>query len=174
VSFDALTADLALRAQPAQFVARLKKLVTELPLPQTLPPEKIGRARRIDATADLCALAKQFQNCLASYTSQINAGACAIYLWDDPAAPTVCLVKTTTAEFGTAAMGARRGRMYPRSNRCSRLRCGYCARALEHCLEHKISRALHRPVRLLSLVRRSEMSAIEAKADSKSMASLGR
>jgi hypothetical protein len=32
-SFDALVADLAGQAQPTQFVARLKKLVSELPLP---------------------------------------------------------------------------------------------------------------------------------------------
>jgi hypothetical protein len=67
-------------------------LVSELPLPQTLPPKKIGIARRIDATADIRALAKRFKNCLATYPGQIDAGACAIYLWDDPAEPAVCLV----------------------------------------------------------------------------------
>lgn len=91
-SFDALTADLAARAQPGQFFARLKNLVSELPLPQTLPPKKIGMARRIDATADICALAKRFKNCLATFPRRIDAGACAIYLWDDPAEPAVCLV----------------------------------------------------------------------------------
>jgi hypothetical protein len=91
-SFDALVADLTAQAQPGQFVARLKKLISELPLPQTLPPKEIGKARRIDATADICALAKRFKNCLATYPRQIDAGACAIYLWDDPAEPAVCLV----------------------------------------------------------------------------------
>jgi hypothetical protein len=91
-SFDALVTDLAVHVQPGQFVARLKKLVSELPLPQTLPPQKIGMARRVDATADICALAKRFKNCLASYVTQVDAGAWAIYLWDDPAAPAVCLV----------------------------------------------------------------------------------
>jgi len=58
-SFDTLVTDLAVHVQPGQFVARLKKLVSELPLPQTLPPKKIGKARRVDATADICALAKR-------------------------------------------------------------------------------------------------------------------
>jgi hypothetical protein len=91
-SFDALIADLAAHAQPGQFVARLNKLVSELPLPQTLSPKQIRLARRIDATADICALAKQFRNCLANFVTQIDAGGCAVYLWDAPAAPAVCLV----------------------------------------------------------------------------------
>ncbi len=91
-TFDALIADLAAQAQRGQFVARLRKLVSELPLPQTLPPKKIGKEQRIDATADICALAKRFKNCLATFPTRIDAGICAIYLWDDPAAPAVCLV----------------------------------------------------------------------------------
>ena len=91
-SFDALVTDLAAHVQPGQFVARLRKLVSELPLPQTLPPKKIGMARRVDATADICALAKRFKNCLASYATGVGAGACAIFQWDDPAEPAVCLV----------------------------------------------------------------------------------
>jgi hypothetical protein len=77
-SFDALIADLAAQAQPGQFVARLNKLVSELPLPQTLPSAQIGLARRIDAAADICALAKQFRNCLANFVTQIDAGGCAV------------------------------------------------------------------------------------------------
>jgi hypothetical protein len=91
-SFDALIADLATQAQPGQFIARLNKLVSELPLPQTLPTMQIGQARRVDATADICALAKRFKNCLENFVTQIDAGGCAVYLWDDPAAPAVCLV----------------------------------------------------------------------------------
>ena len=91
-SFDALVTDLAPHVQPGQFVARLRKLVSELPLPQTLPPKKIGMAQRIDATADIYAVAKRFKNCLETFPRQIDAGACAIYLWDDPAEPAVCLV----------------------------------------------------------------------------------
>jgi len=91
-SFDALVTDLAPHVQPGQFVARLRKLVSELPLPLTLPPKKIGKARRVDATANIYALAKRFENCLASYATGVGAGACAIFHWDDPAEPAVCLV----------------------------------------------------------------------------------
>jgi hypothetical protein len=91
-SFDALIADLAAHAQPGQFVARLTKLVAELPLPQTLPPVQIGKAERIDATADICTLAQRFKNCLENYVTQIDDGGCAVYLWDDQTAPAVCLV----------------------------------------------------------------------------------
>ncbi len=41
-SFDALVTDLAAHVQPGQFVARLRILVSELPLPQTLPPKRSG------------------------------------------------------------------------------------------------------------------------------------
>jgi hypothetical protein len=91
-NFDALVADLAAQAQLGQFVARLSKLVSDLPLPQTLPSAQIALACRIDATADICALAKRFKNCLENFVTQIDAGGCAVYLWDDPTAPAVCLV----------------------------------------------------------------------------------
>jgi hypothetical protein len=87
-----LVTDLSAHVQPAQFVARLKTLVSELPLPQTLPPLQIGNARRVDATADIYALAKEFKNCLATYRRQVDAGACAIYVWDNPDAPAVCRI----------------------------------------------------------------------------------
>ena len=45
-SFDALVADLAAQAQPGQFVARLNKLVSELPLPQTLPSAAFSASAR--------------------------------------------------------------------------------------------------------------------------------
>jgi hypothetical protein len=76
-SFDALVADLAAQSQPAQFIARLKHLVADLPLPQAMPPVQIGQARRLDATSDICELAKRFKNCLADYTGRVDAGECA-------------------------------------------------------------------------------------------------
>lgn len=91
-SFDALIADLAAQAQPGQFVGRLKYLVSELPLPENLPPAQIGKARRIDATADICALAKAFKNCLAMYLTYVDDCTCAIYLWHEPAVQAVCKV----------------------------------------------------------------------------------
>ena len=91
-SFDALIADLATQVQPGQFIARLNTIVSRLPLPQTLPTVQIGKAQRVDATADICALAKRFKNCLENFVTQIDAGGCAVYLWDDPDAPAVCMV----------------------------------------------------------------------------------
>jgi hypothetical protein len=91
-SFDALVADLAGQSQPGQFIARLKHLVAALPLPQAMPPAQIGKARRLDATAEVCALAKRWKNCLADYTGQIDAGAYAIYLWEDATSPAACQV----------------------------------------------------------------------------------
>ena len=46
-NLDELVADLATHTQPTQFIARLSKLVENLPLPQTLPPLQIKTARRI-------------------------------------------------------------------------------------------------------------------------------
>jgi hypothetical protein len=81
-TFDDLVADLASQKQPGQFTARLRDLVESLPLPQMLPPANVGAARRIDKPLDLRALAKGFNNCLASLTDEVSAGSCAIYLWD--------------------------------------------------------------------------------------------
>jgi membrane dipeptidase (peptidase family M19) len=91
-SFDALIANLAAQTQPGQFVGRLQTLVSQLPLPELLPPAQIGKARRIDATAHICALAKAFSNCLAAYVRLIDDGECVIYFWDDQAAPAVCQI----------------------------------------------------------------------------------
>jgi hypothetical protein len=55
-----------------------------------LPPKQIGKARRIDAPADICALGKGFENCLAHYVRAVDAGLYAIYLWDDEISPAVC------------------------------------------------------------------------------------
>jgi hypothetical protein len=99
-SFDELIADLAAQAQSGQFVGRLQTLVSELPLPEILPPAQIGKARRIDSTADICALAKGFSNCLATLVRLIDDGECVIYLWDvRPAtapAQTISLRRFTT------------------------------------------------------------------------------
>ena len=91
-SFEALVADLAAHIQPGQFIARLKALISELPLPETLPPDQIGKARRIDRATEIHTLGKRYKNCLATRAKQIDAGECAIYLWDEPAAPALCQV----------------------------------------------------------------------------------
>jgi hypothetical protein len=86
-TFDDLVADLASQKQPGQFAARLRGLVEGLPLPQMLPPAHVGAARRIDKPLDLRALAKGFNNCLATLTDEVSAGSCAIYLWDNANIP---------------------------------------------------------------------------------------
>jgi hypothetical protein len=43
-SFEALVADLAAIRQPAQFLARICKLVQRLPLPELMPPPNVGAA----------------------------------------------------------------------------------------------------------------------------------
>jgi hypothetical protein len=91
-TFDAMVADLAAQSQPGQFIARLKDLVAALPLPQTMPPAQIGMAHRLDTTAEVCAIAKSWKNCLADYMGDIDAGACAIYLWDDAIRAVACQV----------------------------------------------------------------------------------
>jgi hypothetical protein len=82
-TFDDLVADLASVRQPAQFVAKLKQIAAELPLPDSLPPAQIGSGRRLDRRADLCALAKRWQNCLAMYANDVDTGGACVYLWED-------------------------------------------------------------------------------------------
>jgi hypothetical protein len=91
-SFDALVADLAHQPQSAQFIARLRQLIADLPLPEALPPRQIGNGRRLDCGKEIRQLARNWQNCLGSYVEQVDHGRCAIYLWDDPTAPAACHV----------------------------------------------------------------------------------
>jgi hypothetical protein len=67
-TFDDLVADLAVQHQPSQFVARLRTLIEDLPLPQLLPPPHVSTATRIDQPEDLRVLGKMLNNCLASLT----------------------------------------------------------------------------------------------------------
>jgi len=92
-SFDTLVADLGRLKQSNQFIARIKQLVEALPLPDQLPPCKIGKARRLDQPAEILALAKRWRNCLAIHAGLINDGGCAIYLWEDAQTPAACLVE---------------------------------------------------------------------------------
>jgi hypothetical protein len=92
-SFEALVADLATIRQPAQFLARLGKLVQRLPLPELMPPATVAGARRLDDIAEICRLSKRWRNCLADcYLNAVNDGRSAIYLWSHADAPAVCAV----------------------------------------------------------------------------------
>jgi hypothetical protein len=93
-SFDALVHELSSASQPGQLFAKLRDIVEALPLPPiALPPAQVGEARRLDQAVTIRALAKSWQNCLGSYLNDINAGICAVYLWQDSHATAACSVR---------------------------------------------------------------------------------
>jgi hypothetical protein len=92
-SFERLVAALAAIRQPVQFIARIAKLVQQLPLPEALPPRVVGGARRLDNIAEIRRLAKRWKNCLADgYLNAVNDCRAAVYLWPDAQAPAACVV----------------------------------------------------------------------------------
>jgi hypothetical protein len=92
LNFDELVLSLARISEPQQFVAKLRSMVEALPMPDSMPPERIASARRLDSIFELRDLAKRWQNCLASYADAINNGYCAVYLWEG-SPPAACLVQ---------------------------------------------------------------------------------
>jgi hypothetical protein len=64
-------------------VSRIAELVETLPLPTDFPPPHIQKARRIDWPAEIRAFSETWNNALADYIGEINAGTCALYLWED-------------------------------------------------------------------------------------------
>jgi hypothetical protein len=68
-SFDALVRELAFACQSGQLLAKLKHLVEGLPLPNALPPMRVGNASRIDQAVAIRTLAKSWHNCLANYVT---------------------------------------------------------------------------------------------------------
>ena len=92
-SFDALVSELASASQPEQVYAKISKLVEALPLPDALPPPQIDNARRLDQATAIRSLATNWHNCLAHYLQDVDAGACAIYLWEHDNIPAACLVR---------------------------------------------------------------------------------
>jgi hypothetical protein len=58
-----------------------------------MPPATVGNARRLDRVDAVCSLGRSWRNCLASYGSAIDAGHCAVYLWEDAARPAACLAR---------------------------------------------------------------------------------
>jgi len=92
-SYEGLVADLALRRQPGQLIARLRRLVEALPWPERGPPVRVGPADRIDKPDAIRRLAKAWQNCLADYLEHIEEGRCAAYQWLAPPGPIVALVQ---------------------------------------------------------------------------------
>lgn len=92
-SFDAFVSDLAHIRQPEQLIAKIKSIVEALPLPDFVPPAKVGHARRIDRTAEIRSLAKRWRNCLETYIWRVDGGESAIYLWEDAELQAICAVR---------------------------------------------------------------------------------
>jgi hypothetical protein len=92
-NFDSLVSNLASVGQAGQFIAKIERLVEALPLPQNMPLAQVGRARRLDRTADIRKLAKRWKNCLAEYVQDIDDGERAVYLWEEEEAPAACVLK---------------------------------------------------------------------------------
>jgi hypothetical protein len=92
-SFDDLVASLAAVTARRQLTALVKEWIGSLPLPETMPPRSIGNARRLDSGKELCWVARTWHNCLDTYTDSIDAGHCAVYLWEEAHKPAACLVR---------------------------------------------------------------------------------
>ena len=92
-SFDDLVVQLATVTCRPRLTGMIGFWVETLPLPETIPPARIANARRLDNADEVCSLARTWRNCLASYTSAIDAGHCAVYLWEDAARPAACLTR---------------------------------------------------------------------------------
>jgi hypothetical protein len=89
---DELVAQLATVTTWPQLAAMVEFWVSRLPLPETVPPAMVGNGRRLDQVDAVCSLGRAWRNCLASYGCAIDAGSCAVYLWEDAERPAACLV----------------------------------------------------------------------------------
>jgi hypothetical protein len=92
-NFDALIRELASASRPGEVYAKISKLVEALPLPDALPPPQVGNARRLDQATAIRSLATNWHNCIVRYLDDINAGTCAVYLWEQDNIPAACLVR---------------------------------------------------------------------------------
>jgi hypothetical protein len=90
---DELVAELAMVTAGPQLAGTVEFWVSTLPLPETIPPARVANARRLDNGDEVCTLARTWRNCLASYRSAIDAGHCAVYLWEDAARHAACLTR---------------------------------------------------------------------------------
>jgi hypothetical protein len=89
---DELISEMATVTAWPQLAAMVEFWVGRLPLPETMPPATVGNARRLDRVDAVCSLGRAWRNCLASYGSAIDAGSCAVYLWEDGKRPAACLI----------------------------------------------------------------------------------
>lgn len=82
-SHEDFVAVLATARHQGQLKAELCRVIEDLPLPETIPPERIGYAVRIDRSRKLRALANDMKNCIADLIPDIEQGHTSIYLWGD-------------------------------------------------------------------------------------------
>jgi hypothetical protein len=91
-NLDEVVAKLATVTAWSQLAAVVQFWVDSLSLPQMMPPATVGLGRRLDRVDELASLARAWRNCLGDYRSAIDAGSCAVYLWQDAEKPAACLV----------------------------------------------------------------------------------
>jgi hypothetical protein len=82
-SLEVLVSELGAISDQDRLVSRIGELVGTLPLPTQFPPPQIQKARRMDWPAEIRSLSKTWTNALADHVGEINAGTCALYLWED-------------------------------------------------------------------------------------------
>jgi hypothetical protein len=81
--FDALVSELASISEEERLCSRIAELVETLPLPTEFPPPQVQKARRVDSPPEIRSLSKTWGIGLADHIQEINAGTCALYLWED-------------------------------------------------------------------------------------------
>jgi hypothetical protein len=91
-NFEEMVAALATVTAYPQLAAMIVSWVGSLPLPESLPPPTVGNARRLDRVDEVCSLTRAWRNCLSSYDTAIDAGSCAVYLWEAQR-PAACLAQ---------------------------------------------------------------------------------
>jgi hypothetical protein len=92
-SFQALVSELAAISEEELLISRIGELVERLPLPTEFPPPQIQKARRMDWPTEIRSLSESWNNGLVDYIAEINAGTCALYLWEDGDFSASCSIK---------------------------------------------------------------------------------
>jgi hypothetical protein len=92
-NLDELVARLATVTTWPQLAAVIEFWVSTLPLPETMPPVSVSKARRLDQVEKVCSVGRAWRNCLGIYAAAIDDGRCAVYLWEDGERPAACLVR---------------------------------------------------------------------------------
>lgn len=90
---DAFARQLGRSRSPREFATLVRTAAEALPLPDALPPARIGAAERIDDPGAIRDVARRWRNCLASLVGNINDGECAFYLWRSDGIEAGCLLR---------------------------------------------------------------------------------